>query len=261
VLETDAPWLAPQNRRGSCNEPAYIGEVADKLAQVKGLSREEVERATTANALKVFRLEPSAPEAIAYAYKGALYINLTNRCGNECVFCDRNVGSAGNRLAGLNLSLKREPSFDEVAARLVDLGKYSEVVFCGYGEPTLRLDVLLKLIKEVKARGAKTRLNSNGQGSLTHGRDITLELAAAGLDAVSVSLNAPDAPGYLKLCRPRFGQATYRAVKDFILAAKKSIPRVVATAVALPAADLKGSRKVAENELGVEFRERPYFEE
>jgi TatD DNase family protein len=56
VLETDGPWLAPQGRRGQRNEPAYLPEIAAKLAEVKGADIEEVGRVTTENARKLFRI-------------------------------------------------------------------------------------------------------------------------------------------------------------------------------------------------------------
>jgi TatD DNase family protein len=54
VLETDAPFLAPQPRRGKRNEPAYVLEVAEKIAELKGLSVVEVERVTDRNAQRLF---------------------------------------------------------------------------------------------------------------------------------------------------------------------------------------------------------------
>ena len=118
------------------------------------------------------------------------------------------------------------------------------------------------MIKEVaawlKQRGVRVRINTDGQANLVHGRDILPELAGL-VDAVSVSLNAPDAATYQHLCRSKFGEIGFQAVKDFLAAAKQHIPSVTATAVGLPGVDLDACRKVAA-ELGVEFREREYNE-
>jgi len=56
MLETDAPYLAPEPHRGKRNEPAYVPLIAETLAQVKGVTVEEVALATTANARRLFRL-------------------------------------------------------------------------------------------------------------------------------------------------------------------------------------------------------------
>ncbi len=56
VLETDAPYLAPEPHRGKRNEPAYTRLVAQKLAEVKGMPVDEIEEATTENARRLFRL-------------------------------------------------------------------------------------------------------------------------------------------------------------------------------------------------------------
>jgi TatD DNase family protein len=56
VIETDSPFLAPQPKRGLRNEPSYLPYVADKIAQIRGRSVEEIGRITTQNARELFRL-------------------------------------------------------------------------------------------------------------------------------------------------------------------------------------------------------------
>ena len=56
VLETDAPYLAPMPYRGKRNESAYIYEIAEKLAEIKGLSLQEVAEHTSANAERIFNI-------------------------------------------------------------------------------------------------------------------------------------------------------------------------------------------------------------
>lgn len=135
---------------------------------------------------------------------------------------------------------------------------YDEVVFCGYGEPLLRLDLVKEIATVLKQTGITVRVNTDGQANLVHGRNILPELAGL-VDAISVSLNAPDAATYQRICRSEFGEPAYDAVKDFLVEAKKHIPVVTATAVTLPGIDMSACREVAE-QLQVAFRERVYNE-
>ncbi len=129
-----------------------------------------------------------------------LYINLTNRCTNRCTFCVRN---GKETYEGHALWLKGgEPSADDVIAELGDVKAYREIVFCGFGEPTYRLDVMLAVCDFVHANGGRTRLNTNGHACLIAGRDVT-GLFAGKVDAVNISLNAPDEATYNAVCRPQ----------------------------------------------------------
>ncbi len=132
-----------------------------------------------------------------YVIGNNLYINLTNRCSNRCTFCVRE----GNTFEGYDLRLTREPSAEEVIEEIGDPTRYREIVFCGYGEPTCRLDALLAICDAVHAKGGKTRLNTNGHGSLLAGRDI-VPLLAGRVDFINVSLNTSNASRYQTLCRP-----------------------------------------------------------
>lgn len=149
---------------------------------------------------------------IAYRIGDSLYINLTNRCPCACTFCLRangdGVGGSGT------LWLEHEPSADEVMAAIgrFDVASMDEIVFCGYGEPTERLDTLLETARRL--RPARTRLNTNGLSDLINGRP-TAHLLAGLIDTVSVSLNTDDPAEYLAMCRPRFGEAAYPAMKEF----------------------------------------------
>jgi TatD DNase family protein len=129
-------------------------------------------------------------------------------------------------------------------------------VFCGYGEPLLRLDVVKAVSAEVKRHGGKVRIDTNGHANLIHKRNVLPELAGL-VDAVSVSLNAQNSEIYEKLTQPKFGSITYEAVKEFIHEAKKYIPDVTATVVSAPGVDIEACRKIAE-ELGAKFRVREY---
>jgi TatD DNase family protein len=257
LVETDAPYLAPQSRRGRRNEPAFVAETAAALAGVKGLAPRDVARITTRNACALFGLPcpPAAPE-IAYPIRNSLYLNVTNRCSNRCTFCSREQKPL---VKGHDLSLEREPTAGEILAAAGDVSGYDEVVFCGFGEPLLRWDVVREVARALKARGARVRINTNGQSRLFLGRDILPEMAGI-VDALSVSLNAPDAARYARICRPEGGEAAYEAVKDFIRDARRHVPSVTASVVALPNLDVEACRRIAEDELGVAFRVRPFNE-
>jgi TatD DNase family protein len=256
LVETDCPYLAPQSHRGRRNEPALVRHTAGAIAELKGLSVGDVARITTLNAFTLFGIgEVDQTCKIAYRIRNALYLNITNRCTNACTFCPK---FSDFRVKGHHLRLAHEPTAAEVLRAIGDPAGCDEVVFCGYGEPLIRLDLVKEVAARLKAKGVRVRINSDGQANLVHGRNVLPELAGL-VDAVSVSLNAPDAQAYQRLCRSKFGESGYEAVKAFLREASRHIPSVTATAVALPGIDMEACRKVA-SELGVEFREREYNE-
>jgi TatD DNase family protein len=256
LVETDCPYLTPVPHRGKRNEPAYVRLAAEKLAEVKGLALEDVARITTKNAGDLFgiRLWDQSTK-IAYKIRNSLYLNITNRCSNRCSFCAKFDDFT---VKGHNLLLDREPSFEEVMAAVGQPEGIDEVVFCGYGEPLLRLDLVKQAAGELKRRGFSIRINTDGQANLAHGRDVLPELAGL-VDTVSVSLNAPDAATYSLLCNTPFGEAGFSAVCDFIRSAADHIPQVIASAVTVPGVDVEACRVLAES-LGAEFRVREYAE-
>jgi TatD DNase family protein len=160
---------------------------------------------------------------------------------------------------GHELQLDHEPSVTEIKQEIGDPTQYDEIVFCGYGEPLLRLDIIKDVSRWLKDQGCKVRINSDGQANLVHGRNILPELAGL-IDVISISLNAADMDNYHKLCRSPFGaQQSYQAVKDFILQACQYIPEVTATAVTYPEIDISACELVAK-ELGAKFKARDYNE-
>ncbi|MBN1917037.1 MAG: YchF/TatD family DNA exonuclease [Verrucomicrobia bacterium] len=256
LVETDAPFLAPQRVRGARCEPAHVLDVAQKIGEVKGLSVEDVGRITTRNARRLFGLGLAEHETIAYPIRNSLYLNVTNRCTNACIFCAR---ARDPVVKGHNLRLEHEPGAAEIVAAVEDPKAYKEIVFCGYGEPLIRLDVVKEVAAMLRARGARRiRINTNGQANLVHGRNVLPELAAF-VDEISISLNAPSEAEYARLCRSEFGTRAFEAVKEFIREATKRIPTVTATVVAVPGLDIEACRALAE-ELGAQFRVRPYNE-
>lgn len=195
-------------------------------------------------------------ENFTYELDGNLYINLTSKCTNDCSFCVRNEKS---EYFGHKLWLSREPSAQDVICRLpADIFIYKEYVFCGFGEPTLKLPVLIEIARELKKRGAVTRINTNGQANLIWKRDVTEELAEC-IDKINVSLNEANARDYAALCRPAFGEAAFEGLQDF---AKKCAARGIDTWFSV--VDVIGEekialcRKIAEN-CGVALKVRPYI--
>ncbi len=198
---------------------------------------------------------------ITYPIKSGLYVNLTNRCPCACTFCLRQnapgVGGSGS------LWLPHEPTLAEATASLDswDLATFDELVFCGYGEPTERLDDLLALAVHAKERrpDLRVRVNTNGLADLIHGEPTAPRLKGI-VDAVSISLNTPDPETYLRMCRPRFGIGSWQAMLDYARSCKAFVPDVVMTVVGPPvtnAANLARCEAIV-RELGVRLRVRPY---
>jgi cyclic pyranopterin phosphate synthase len=185
-----------------------------------------------------------------------LYLNLTNRCSNNCIFCIRNFKRG---VGDFTLWLSEEPSAEQVTKELEEaLQKraWKEIVFCGFGEPTERLDLLLEVARWTKQRygNVAIRVNTNGHGYvLTAGRDVAEELKAAGVDKVSVSLNAHNEETYNEVCKPVFAGA-YAAVLEFIEKAKGKLD-VEVTAVTTPEVDLHKVEDLAKK-MSVKFRLR-----
>jgi len=256
LIETDCPYLSPVPHRGKRNEPCYVRLTAKKVAELKGLTVEDVARITTLNAQRLFRIGTTDQHAqIAYKIRNSLYLNITNRCSNRCIFCAKFEDFT---VKGHNLLLDHEPSVQEILTAIGPPEGYDEIVFCGYGEPLLRLDVIKEVGARLKLSGTKIRINSDGQANLVHGRNILPELSGI-IDAISVSLNAADAVTYAKICNTPFGEAGFQGVCDFISEAVKYIPDVTASAVTVPGLAMEPIRKLAES-LGAAFREREYTE-
>jgi TatD family-associated radical SAM protein len=161
-------------------------------------------------------------------------------------------------LNGFILNLQKEPTATEIIGdlqKVLSRKNWGEIVFCGFGEPLERLDVVLEVTEWIKRNHQiPVRVNTNGQGCLLNkGRDVVTELKAAGVDKVNVSLNAPDKQTYIKICNPAFDNA-YEAVLEFIKKAK-NVMETEATAVHLPDLDMTKVKEQAKA-MGVKFRVR-----
>lgn len=205
---------------------------------------------------------------LVYLLDGKIYINLTNRCTNNCIFCLR---KDKDDVCGQNLWLDDENyPIEDVFAQfdnccqfhhsLVE-NKHPEVVFCGYGEPMIKLDELKQTAKHIKSLypEAKLRVNTNGHANFIHKRNVVPELKGL-IDEFSVSLNAPTEDEYNELSQPKFPQA-YEEMKKFIKACHDENVEVVASVVdgyKGRRLDIEACEKVA-SELGAKLRVREWI--
>ncbi|MCX5781664.1 MAG: TatD family nuclease-associated radical SAM protein [Elusimicrobia bacterium] len=193
---------------------------------------------------------------IVYKFYNSLYINLTNRCTNACPYCIKSKWKG--KFRGNDLYLKKEPTSEEVIKSIKDPKLFKEIVFCGYGEPLLKLEEVKEISKWIKSQGGKVRINTSGQANLYYKKNILPELKDL-VDAVSISLNGTDKKEYNELNKSIYGEKAFDGVIKFIKESKKYIPEVVITAVELPGLDVEKIRHLAK-ELKVNFRVRPYLD-
>ena len=203
---------------------------------------------------------------ITYEYEGALYVNLTNKCNCNCEFCLRHGKAQGSIYTEDSLWLEREPTREEALGSFLsrDIPSYREIVFCGYGEPTYRLNDLLWLVDELKTLyGEKlppVRINTNGHANLINGRDVCPDLKGR-IDTLSISLNSDNAKDYDALCHPVQGEAAYQAMLDFADEAKHYVPHVVMTIVDKDKTpeEIEHCKQIAAD-LGVKLRIRSFID-
>ncbi len=190
---------------------------------------------------------------VGYTIRGSRYLNITNRCTLRCAFCPKFNGSWTVREYQLRLR-GEEPTADDIVAAVGDPEEIEEVVFCGLGEPTLRLYTVIEVASRLRGQVPRVRLNTDGLANLVYGRDVTPDFEDI-VQALSVSLNAQDEATYNRHCRPLLPGA-YDAVLDFARRAREFVPEVTLTAVdGLPGVDIDACRKIADD-LGVGFRRR-----
>ncbi len=194
-------------------------------------------------------------ENFAYRYGDNVYVNLTNKCSNACDFCIRNngdgIGDSGD------LWLSREPNAAEVIGMIKSLGDYNELVFCGYGEPTYKVDVMVEVAAFAHNSGRKTRLNTNGQGNLINGYDIVPKLKGA-IDIMSVSLNSHTAEGYNEICHSVYGEGGFTAMLDFARECVNAGIDTVLSVVDACGVNVEACRKVADS-VGARLKVREYI--
>lgn len=191
-------------------------------------------------------------QTISYAIGDRLYLNITDRCTLACRFCPKTLGS--RRVHEYDLTLAHRPTQAEILVAIDDPRRFSEVVFCGFGEPTLRLALLLDTARHIKHNGGRVRVNTDGLANRVHRRNVLPEMADY-VDALSVSMNAQDRDVYDRHCAPALADS-YDAMLAFLSAAPRYIDDVTATAIdGLDGVDIAACRGVADR-LGVGFRRR-----
>lgn len=198
---------------------------------------------------------------ITYIVEGKLYVNITNKCSNRCEFCIRNNGDGA--YGSDSLWLEREPTREEILDSIFshDLSEFPELVFCGYGEPTYRLDDAVFVAKTVKQRypKMKIRINTNGHSDMILGRKTAPDYEGA-FDVVSISLNTPTAEKYQQLCHSVFGEKSFDALLKFAGEVKHYVPTVCLSAVkeTLSSEEIELCKRISAA-LGVTLRLRDYI--
>ena len=193
---------------------------------------------------------------ILYDYEDSLYVNLTNKCPCACVFCIRketdHVGNSDS------LWLDHEPTVEEVKKEFknFDLNKYEEIVFCGYGEPLVRINEVVEVAKYIRSiSNIKIRVNTNGLSDLIHNKK-TAQMLKDNIDAVSISLNAPNKVKYNEVTKPKFGEKSYEALLDFATDCKKYIKEVNFSVVdEINEKEIQESKELAES-MNIRLRVR-----
>ncbi|HOP49709.1 MAG TPA: YchF/TatD family DNA exonuclease [Ignavibacteriales bacterium] len=254
LLETDSPFMAPQGHRGKRNEPSFVLEVAKKISEIQNIKLEDVIRTTSTNAYRLFKIGKEPQLVYTYKIGDSLYINVTNRCNADCIFCDRKGEAI---ISGYKLKMPKnlEPPAETYIKEIGDPKQYKEIVFCGYGEPTIRWDVVKEIAKYVKDNGGKTRMNTNGHGNIINKRDITPELKNL-IDTISISLNSVYPDEYSNLMK--VPESYHSEMIEFAKKAK-NYTNVVMSVVGLPEVDLEKAKDLIENQIGVKFRLRELF--
>ena len=187
-----------------------------------------------------------------------IYVNLTSKCSCSCTFCLRNTKKMDT---SNNLWLDRDPTYEEIIAEFekYDISKFNEIIFCGFGEPTMSLATLLQVAIYLKNRNANVpiRINTNGLGDLVHEKEIAPFFKGL-VDTVSISLNASNAEEYLILTRNKFGIESYDAMLKFAINCKSYVPNVVMTVVdCIGQPEIDACQSVCDN-IGVNLRVRPF---
>jgi TatD family-associated radical SAM protein len=193
-------------------------------------------------------------DTYVYEYNDKLYINLTNKCNNDCAFCIRHNREG---IEGYKLWLQREPEAEDIIGELEKREKIENIVFCGFGEPLFRLDTLLQVAGYAKKRGIYTRLNTNGQADLIAGEGTAKKLIGK-IDRVSISLNATDAKKYAALCNPERGEEAYRSMLKFAKeCVEAGIDTVLSVVDIIGEEEISKAQKIADS-IGARLRVRKY---
>jgi TatD DNase family protein len=225
------------------------------MAEVYKTTPEDIARVTSYNAFRLFGIGLRPETKYTYRISSSLYVNITNRCNADCIFCIRKKDPV---IGGYNLSMKasEEPSAEVYIKEIADPKNYKEIVFCGFGEPTIRWNVVKEVAQYVKQHGGRTRMNTNGHGNFINKRDITPEMKGI-IDVVSVSLNTTDAYQYSQIMN--VDPSLFEEMIHFTVLAQQNVEKVVMSIVSVDEVEIDNSRKFVEEVIGAEFRIREFF--
>ncbi|OPL19982.1 MAG: hypothetical protein AVO35_00560 [Candidatus Aegiribacteria sp. MLS_C] len=251
LAETDSPYLSPEPVRGRRNEPANLVYIVETLSEAAGRDPGDISAQLMQNSLRAFQLGEHRRTDLIYSLYGNIYVNMTGQCTNSCRFCirDRTDG-----LGGYYLRHDAEPEESRLReiVSLLPEGSGRKLVFCGYGEPTMRPALLFDLAVSAYRKGYRVRLNTNGTCLLWLSRERTADLLGQ-FGTVSISLNASSREEYDRLCRPGSPEAWDSLMAFIRMAAEISSP--VLTAVRYPGVDMDAVGALA-GSLGIPFRIR-----
>jgi TatD DNase family protein len=260
LFETDSPYLSPVPFRGKRNEPAHIRGTYERAAEIWGVGFEDIRRINRTNSYRLFGMGPGYQKgAVVYQIRSNLYINLTNRCRNRCAYCVRNTSQF---LWGHHLWLERDPDYMDIVTELDRHSGSSEVVFCGYGEPLLRPDIVLRTAQYLRSKCRRIRINTSGH--LDPGLDIAtlVQQLAAVIDVIEISLGNPGISEYAEICRPCSDDQgdAWNMVEQFIHQCRKyDTWAVKLSCVTHPGINVDRCRNFAES-LGLPLKIRSYRE-
>ncbi len=243
LIETDAPYLSPEPLRGRRNEPSNVKYIADAVSEIWGRGLEETAGTLMKNSLQALQLGPVRRTDLVYLLYGNIYMNITGRCTNQCRFC---IKERADGIGGYYLKHHGEPIEERLESIIGTLRPHmgKELVFCGYGEPTMRPELLKRLARSTSDRGFSVRLNTNGSCLTRLSPEETAELLEP-FDAVSVSLNASCRDQYNSICRPADGNAWDRLMEFIELAGRAASVRL--TAVRYSGVDMESVEKLAKS--------------
>lgn len=205
-----------------------------------------------------YSISSQGSPSVVYHLENKVYLNITNRCTNECYFCLRKFKSG---IAGFNLRLQSEPTLQEIKRELkakLPQGKWDEIVFCGFGEPTIRIKTLLKASNWINKKFTlPICLNTNGHALLLYqSRDIVKQLKDSGISRLSISLNAHNRDLYNEVCKPVFENA-FEKVVEFIELSRDIGFDIQVTAVTIPEISVSAVKELA-SRMAVKFKPRLY---
>ena len=201
-----------------------------------------------------------------------VYINLTNACTNSCVFCLR---EQKDDVCGAQMWHDGNYTLEDVIEQfkgfltphpdplLKERGIIipQNVVFCGYGEPFLKKDMMKAFAQYLRENypEIKIRVNTNGHANAVYKMNVAEEFKGL-LDEASVSLNSDNAKQYDEICQPKIENA-FEAVKDFLKCCKEAGIKTYASIVTgfdEREINVENCEKIAK-ELGAEFRNREFI--